>query len=383
MPIIRTVVLEEPLKILLVEDNSADAGLIQANLRVGLGAVEVTRVDRLSGATDSLRQTGFSTVLLDLNLPDSSGLDTFHQLSSVQPGTPIVVLSGMDDSETAIEAVAAGAGDYVQKNDYNAHILARSVRFAIERSSRLAVERELMEVRSELRVAQNIQDRLYPTEAPQLPGFDIGYGIRSAGIGCGDYFDFVRLSDGRQLIVVGDVAGHGMGPAIVMAETRSCLRTLAALDVEPAVMMTTMNHQIYAGTSEGMFVTLMLVVIDPVARTFEYFNAGHPGWILNSTADQKLITHQIPLGMLLEVDHTTSDTIALTGGEILIVPTDGIQEAPRGEDMFGTQRMLDCVSASRSKSASDIVDDLFSAAMSFSGTEEMPDDMTAIVVKVD
>ena len=77
-----------------------------------------------------------------------------------------------------------------------------------------------------------------------------------------------------------------------------------------------------------------------------------------------------------------SNVIALSGGEVLLVPTDGIPEAPRGDEMFGTNRMIDCVDASRLKSASEIVNDLFAAAMGFSGTEKMPDDMTAIVIKV-
>ena len=196
------------LKLLLVEDSPTDAGLIQANLRIGLGAVDVHRVGRLSSAITSLSQDSFSVILLDLNLPDSSGIETFHRLAVNANGTPIVVLSGMDDCDTAISAVSSGADDYVQKNHYDSHTLARSVRFAIERCTRRAAERELTIVRNELSVAQSVQDRLYPKSDPEIAGLDIASGIRSAGIGCCDYYDFIALNDGRHMFVVGDVAGH-------------------------------------------------------------------------------------------------------------------------------------------------------------------------------
>ena len=136
--------------LLLVEDSVEDAGLIQASLKVGLGQIVVSRVDRLSAAIAALAKQQYSVVLLDLNLPDSSGVSTFRELSACSNGTPIVVLSGMDDAETAIEAVGAGADDYVQKSHYDAQTLARSVRFAVERNARRASEAELTFMRSEM-----------------------------------------------------------------------------------------------------------------------------------------------------------------------------------------------------------------------------------------
>lgn len=372
---------QDPLKLLLVEDNPADAGLIQANLRVGLGQVNVDRVDRLDAAVAAIANGSFSAVLLDLNLPDSSGIATFHNLSAQSNGTPIIILSGMEDNETAIAAVGAGADDYVQKDHYDAHTLARSVRFAIERSARLATERELINVRSELSVAQYVQDSLYPSEAPIVEGYDIASGVRAAGIGCGDYFDFVPLHDGRMLIVVGDVAGHGMGSALIMAETRACLRTLADLDVPPNVMMPSMNRLIHAGTSEGMFVTLMMIVFDPEHQSFEYFNAGHPAWILTKTGPQRLTTHQIPLGLLPDVDHSLSDTMTLESGDILIVPTDGILEAPSETAMFGNDRLIQCIDENRARPAKEMVETLFDAACRFTDSDDLQDDMTVVIIK--
>ena len=369
------------LKLLLIEDSLTDAGLIQANLRIGLGTVDVHRVDRLSAAIAVLAVDSFSAILLDLNLPDSSGLDTFHRLAARSNGTPVIVLSGMDDSTTAIAAVSSGADDYVQKNHYEAHTLARSVRFAIERCNRRAVEDELSIVRNELTVAQSVQDRLYPKTNPVIAGFDIASGVRSAGIGCGDYYDFIALDDGRHIFVVGDVAGHGMGSALVMAETRASLRTLTDIKIDTSLILPAMNRLICSGTAEGMFVTLVLVIFDPATQTFEYYNAGHPGWIVRKNTREQLTTHQIPLGLLADVDHSASSTFQLAPGDILVVPTDGIHESPNKDEIFGTNRLLDCIEASRNLNASEIVEGLFNAAIEFSDSEVLCDDMTLVVLK--
>lgn len=374
-------IVDSPLQLLLVEDSATDAALIQVNLKLGIGGVIVTRVERLCEAVAATAQKKFDAVLLDLNLPDSAGLETFRQLSASCHGTPIVVLSGMDDTETAIQALGAGAEDYVQKNHYDAQTLARSVRFAIERANRMLVETELINVRSELNAAQNIQDSLYPRSAPAIAGIEIASGIRSAGTGCGDYYDFVPLHDGRQIIVVGDVSGHGMGPAMVMAETRASLRTLADVDVDLHLMLPAINRMVCAGASEGMFITLLMVVHNPVTRSFEYFNAGHPGWVVSESGSRQLKTHQIPLGFMCDTDYSESDQFTLQPGEILLMPTDGIQETPGEDGLFGNDRMLDTVRGLRNHSAQQIVDGLFEAALQHSGSPTLNDDMTAIVIK--
>lgn len=372
---------DSPMQLLLVEDSAPDAGLIQANLKLGLGSIIVSRVERLADGIVAADQTTFDVVLLDLNLPDSTGVETFRQLSAKCNGTPIVVLSGMDDTETAIRAVAAGAEDYVQKSHYEAQTLARSVRFAIERCNRMSAEKELISVRSELTAAQNIQDSLYPQSAPMIDGMDIAYCIRSAGMGCGDYFDFVPLHDGRQIIVVGDVSGHGMGPAMVMAETRASLRTLADVGADLNVMLPAINRMICAGATDGMFVTMLMVVHDPKTQSFEYFNAGHPGWVITESDGRQLRTHQIPLGFSIDTDYSASDRLVLEPGDILLMPTDGIQETPGEEGLFGTVRMLEIVRQRREDAAHLIVEGLIDAAIRFSGSQKPNDDMTAIVIK--
>lgn len=368
-------------ELLLVEDNAADAALIKASLRLSLSSVEVSCVDRLSAAVAAVRGRAFGVVLLDLNLPDSAGVETFRRLADVSNGTPIVVLSGTDDSETAIEAVGAGADDYVQKSHYDAHTLGRCVRFAVERNTRRSAEQELLKFRSQLAAAQLIQDSLYPARPPEISGFDIASGIRSAGIGCGDYFDFIRLHDGRYIIVVGDVSGHGMASAIVMAETRTSLHTLIDVQTDPSQILPSMNRLIFSGTSEGIFVTLMMIVLDPIQSGVQYFNAGHPGWLIHRDQRQLLTTHQLPLGLLPDLDYSANGRFAMVPGDILVLPTDGIAETRSGPHMFGNDRLLDCIDRHRHRPALEIVEEIFADALGYAGGVVPEDDMTIVVLK--
>jgi phosphoserine phosphatase RsbU/P len=120
--------------VLLVEDNRSDARLLEATLQdAGGHRFRFTHVQRLAGALAALAGGGVDLVLLDLNLPDSQGLDTLAELQRERPGVPVVVLTGLNDEELAVKAVQAGAQDYLPKEVFDGGLLARLIRHAIER----------------------------------------------------------------------------------------------------------------------------------------------------------------------------------------------------------------------------------------------------------
>jgi len=121
------------LTVLVVEDNLGDARLIQRSLEDASGSFVVEHADRIARAIDRLANGGIDIVLLDLSLPDSSGLQTFALIRSCAEDVPIVVLTGLDDEEAATAAVQAGAQDYLVKGTFDSEVIARSVRYAVER----------------------------------------------------------------------------------------------------------------------------------------------------------------------------------------------------------------------------------------------------------
>ena len=195
--------------VLLIEDSDTDALLIEAHLKKGGLDVAVQREKRLSTGLNQIDEGKVDVILLDLNLPDSSGLETFLQIHDRAVKIPIIVLSGQDNVDLAVDAVAQGAQDYLPKAEANRSSLARSVRYAIERARRQRAEQELS-------AAGEIQRRLFPQQAPEIAGFDIYGHCEPAHSAGGDYFDFFPMCDGGWGIVIADVSGHGIGPALII-----------------------------------------------------------------------------------------------------------------------------------------------------------------------
>jgi len=126
--------MENRLRVLLIEDNPGDAHLIQEMLRqVGSTSFEVDHTDRLSKGLGRLATEPIDLVLLDLSLPDSGGLETLGALQSQVPQLPVIVLSGLSDEQMAIQAVREGAQDYLVKGQVDGNLLARAMRYAVER----------------------------------------------------------------------------------------------------------------------------------------------------------------------------------------------------------------------------------------------------------
>ena len=125
---------DRPLRVLLIEDNPGDARLIREMLAEARGvSLELECAERLSTGLERLSAADIEVVLLDLSLPDSFGLDTFTKAQARVPQVPIIVLTSLADEEVAVEAVRGGAQDYLVKGQVSGDLLARAMRYAIER----------------------------------------------------------------------------------------------------------------------------------------------------------------------------------------------------------------------------------------------------------
>lgn len=155
--------MQNSLRVLLVEDSPTDSRLFQhVFFRASEENWSLEFVERLSEAIDSCQMQSFDLVLLDLNLPDSDGLNTVAKFSQAVPNVPIIILTGFDDEELALQAMSKGAQDYLVKDQVTTHLLRRSIRYSIERSQilqqlrdseqvtlqSLAKERELNQLKS-------------------------------------------------------------------------------------------------------------------------------------------------------------------------------------------------------------------------------------------
>jgi PAS domain S-box-containing protein len=251
---------------------------------------------------------------------------------------------------------------------------------------RKKAERALHEREREFAIAREIQQGLLPRAVPRLPGF------RIAGVSCpaqetgGDYFDYFPLGDGTLALAVGDASGHGIGAALLMAETRAYLRALALTRDDLGHILELVNRRLTEDTTEDHYVTLLLARLDPVRQTLSYGSAGHwPGLVLDAAGEIKATLDST--GMVLGFEPAgvfeLASEVALAPGDLVLLCTDGFAEAfSKTDESFGKERVLDLVRARRQESPEQIVEVLCREVREFCGGQQV-DDMTAVVVKVE
>jgi PAS domain S-box-containing protein len=245
---------------------------------------------------------------------------------------------------------------------------------------------QLQERHTQMRLARRIQQGLFPTGPLQIPGLDV------AGLSCpaedagGDYYDYFLLPAGGPVIVIGDTSGHGFGPALAMAMTRSYLRAFAQIHTDLPTILSQVNRVLAADLVDDQFVTLLLARFDPGTRTLLYASAGHTtGYVLNPAGEPKasLSSLSLPLGIDRDADYPTGGPFNLAPGDLLLLLTDGVVEAraPDGT-AFGVRRALDIVRSYRADSAAGIAGNLYHAVRAFSQNMPQDDDITAVIIKV-
>lgn len=243
-----------------------------------------------------------------------------------------------------------------------------------------AAERE-----TTLLLARSVQQRLFPSSPPQLPGFDVYGATFVADVTGGDYHDFVQLPGGCLGIVVADVSGHGVDSALLMAETRAVVRATAQTTSEPSEVLTVVNRVLHADTEAHRFATLLLVRLNVPSGTLTYSSAGHtPGYLLDGRGGVKGELHAtgLPLGLFPDSRYETSPRLRLEPGDTLVLLTDGVTDCGTPEqELFGAARALEVVRATLTERASDIVEGLYRAVRAFESGGPQRDDVTTVVVK--
>lgn len=236
----------------------------------------------------------------------------------------------------------------------------------------------------QLRVAHEVQRRFYQNPVA-VDGLELAAACHPAAETGGDYFDFVPAPDGAVYVAIGDASGHGLGAALVMALTRASVRSLAALNLDVAEVLTRVNGMLVGDLEEHRFVTLLLARIDTRGRLLQYANAGHvPGVVLGSdgAAPAAMPATGVPLG-LFPASVFESRTLAFGREDVLLLVTDGVTESERGDgDQFGPERVLASASACRDRPACAIADAVCQASRRFADGEPQADDLTAVVVKM-
>ena len=268
-------------------------------------------------------------------------------------------------------------------NDEAIEGVVLNVRDVTERLKSQAAIRDSAE---EFRVAREIQQHLFPKQAPIIDGFDIAGASSPAAATGGDYFDYLKTTDGQLVLAVADVSGHGAGPAMLMAETRAYLRLLVRNRHHLGDILFRANNMVGEDVGKDRFITMHLVKLDSKSKMIAHSSSGHtPGYIIGEKGEikSKMKRTGIALGVTPDAPYEVEGPLKLLKGDIIILLTDGLAETPNSEgELFGAQRVIDELHRNRSLSAAEIVNSVFKMVADFSQGAEQEDDYTMIVAKV-
>jgi sigma-B regulation protein RsbU (phosphoserine phosphatase) len=236
----------------------------------------------------------------------------------------------------------------------------------------------------ELEIASTIQQRLLVEEFPTVMGLEIASeSIPATEVG-GDFYDFLKLADGKIHIVIGDVAGKGMSAAMFMGIVRSIIRAESTESPDAAEVMRKSNRLVCLDAKSGMFVTVFYATFDERTAVLEYCNAGHVYPLLYDPRKKKfeyLNTEGRPLGITEESTYKSKNH-RLEANQFVVLYTDGIIESVDASNTpFGEERIREVIAKSSDASPREIIQKIKESITTHSGTAPQSDDMTLIVLK--
>jgi serine phosphatase RsbU (regulator of sigma subunit) len=382
------------IRVLLIEDDDGDALLVDELLLDAGAPFSMSRARSMAEARDRL--TDELCVLLDLELPDSRGLQGVRMLQEFRPDLAVVVLTGIADEHLGEQAVAAGAQDYLVKGQVDGYLLQRVVRYAIERRRAEETQRQLSEAR--LYAAENarLERGLLPSPLLSDERLSVVARYRSGGqqmlLG-GDFYDVVEAPDGWVHAVVGDVCGRGADEAALGVCLRVAWRTMI-LAGSPAPDTLTAVQQVleHERHQERLFATMCMLSVAPDRATGQLYLAGHPQPLLIAAGTVRELEAPISLPPgITGGSHWPSATVELGQDWSVLIYTDGLVEGKTGTgpERLGSEGLIRLIEKERAQDPAGhpplrvanerLVDALIGQARELNGGD-LDDDLAVLVL---
>jgi phosphoserine phosphatase len=265
--------------------------------------------------------------------------------------------------------------------------LSQHISIALENARLHRESLEKAKLEQSLEIASQIQSGLMPQVTVEVPGWDVFGWYRPAERTTGDFFELVRTSNGRLGVVLGDVTGHGIGPALITATAQASLRSYLRVLDDLAQIVTMLNQDLGPRMDDGLFLTLFTALLDS-SGSVRVINAGQTPplvWRHETRTIERIGGHGPALGMMDDFQYTEGPKLALAPGDVLLAFSDGFVEArsvSKPEQMFeeGGMRAVLERCASSGCTARDLTEQLVQAALEFTGGKR-DDDMTVVAVR--
>lgn len=262
--------------------------------------------------------------------------------------------------------------------------ISAQLAISVENARLHADSLEKARLQKDIEIARRIQQHLLPPVPSDVEGFQLSLRYVAADKASGDTYDFVPLRDGRIALMIGDVTGHGVGAALLTHAVQAAMRSYLELLDDPNEIITRINQRLVAGVETGNFMSLVLAIVDPRARTLQYVNAGHPGLVhCSARGTQVLEKTGMVLGVVGDQTYKVSPSVPLAPGDLLFLHTDGVDEAMSPQRrVFGADRLQALLGQLRQNSAEGVLARVEAELRQHVGNGTFEDDFTMLAVKL-
>lgn len=253
----------------------------------------------------------------------------------------------------------------------------------------IVVAKEKERLESELAIAREVQNQLFPKDVPFTKTLELKGVCHPARMVSGDYYDFMALTDHSLAFAIGDVAGKGISAALLMATIQSTMRTQLSANngtgpilLSAATMVSILNKQLYATTAPEKYATFYFALYEESTHSLTYTNAGHLAPMLLRGSNFQMLDSTGTVVGAFPFARYEEKTVALEHGDILVAYTDGIAEPENAYgEMFGEERLKDLIVKYSKADSSEIIARSMEAVNQWTGSSELQDDMTMVVVR--
>jgi phosphoserine phosphatase len=295
-------------------------------------------------------------------------------------------LLGFDNTVVGVLQVLNKEGGHFDPWDHElVKTFGAQVGVAVQRQLLLEHYAEKQRIERDLNIARDIQQGLLPEQDARVPGFDIAGWNNPADETGGDCYDYLALPDGCLALTIADATGHGIGPALMIAECRALFRATVSLSHDLSTVVGRVNNLLCEDLPDDRFVTAFFGLMNPADASLTYISAGHGPLIKYVRASDQVIelkANGVPLGIMPDIPIGEPERFHMAPGDMMVVITDGFFEWQRPDkQQFGLERTYELIHASRDRPCAEIIDRLHRAVLEFSQGTPQADDLTAVIIK--
>ena len=383
--------MKQPHRILVVDDEPDLEPLVKLRMRrkIRSGVYSFEFAGNGLEALDVLRQhQDIDMVITDISMPQMDGLTLLKEIRDVTgDDLRCIVVSAYGDMKNIRTAMNRGAFDFITKpvdfDDLNVTI-ERTLDHLEQWREASAARDKFVALQNELQLAHSTQQSILPKVFPEMSDFQVfGHMEPARNVG-GDFYDVIRLQNGRIGLAIADVSDKGVPAALFMMSSRTLLKGSAIGTDNPGDALREVNELLHEENEALMFVTVLYSIYDPQTGKLTYSSGGHDAPLLvKSDGNTELLplTNGVALGIAPDVVFS-SNTVQLERGDTVVLYTDGVTEAmnTRGEQ-FGVNRIMDVFDGSPPENSAQGAREVFDAVKDFVGEAQQFDDITCLVLQ--